>query len=146
MNYTRSIRIHAPAEHVWSILIDVERWPEWTASISSVRRLEQGPISVGSRARVKQPKLASMIWTVVGLEPMRTFTWTAISGGVTTLAEHEITSDPDGTVTVTLSFRQTGVLAPIVGLFAAGLTRRYVDMEAEGLKRRSEAGSPVPAA
>ena len=37
-------------------------------------------------------------------------------------------------VTVTLSLHQTGFLAPIVGLLSARLTRRYIDMEANGLK------------
>jgi hypothetical protein len=32
----------------------------------------------------------------------------------------------------------TGVLAPLVGLFAARLARRYINLEGEGLKRRSE--------
>lgn len=107
MNYSRSISIHAPAQHVWSILTDVERWPEWTASIASVQRLDRGPFGVGSRARIKQPKLASTVWTVIELEPMRTFTWTATAGGITSIAEHQIAGGPTGAVTVTLTFRQT---------------------------------------
>jgi hypothetical protein len=33
----------------------------------------------------------------------------------------------------------TGALAGVVSLFWSGLIRRYVDTEAEGLKRRAEA-------
>jgi hypothetical protein len=39
---------------------------------------------------------------------------------------------------VRLTLDQSGLLAPVVGAFFGRLTRRYVDMEADGLKRRCE--------
>jgi hypothetical protein len=39
---------------------------------------------------------------------------------------------------VTLWIDQTGPLQPILGLFYKGLTRRYIQTEIEGLKRRCE--------
>jgi hypothetical protein len=56
---------------------------------------------------------------------------------VTTVGGHRITPRGDG-VEVTLSIRQTGPLAWLVGLITSRLTRRYVQTEANGLKRRSE--------
>ncbi|WP_202513189.1 hypothetical protein [Streptomyces sp. SID3343] len=41
-------------------------------------------------------------------------------------------------MTFTLTLQQSGLLAPVVGMLAGGLTRRYLRMEAEGLKQRSE--------
>jgi hypothetical protein len=114
--------------------------------VSSIQRLEQATFGVGSRVRVKQPKLATAIWTVTDMQPERSFTWTAVTSGITSVGVHQIHPGPSGNVTVTLSVRQTGLLAPIVGLFASGLTRRYIQMEVEGLKRRAEAGSLAPAA
>jgi uncharacterized protein YndB with AHSA1/START domain len=133
-----SITIDAPAQRVWSVMTDVERWPEWTASVTRVERLDTGPFGVGSRARIRQPKLPTTIWTVSDLQPERSFAWTAGASGVTTVAEHEITPGPGGGVTVTLSIRQSGLLSPLLALLASGLTRRYIRMEAEGLKRRAE--------
>lgn len=143
MDFSVSVSIDAPATRVWPILADVEHWPEWTASITRVQRLDSGPFGPGSRARVEQPKLSPMLWTVTSCEPNRSFTWRTAMPGVTSIGDHRIAHAPGDGVTVTLSLRQTGVLAPLIALFAGGLTRRYLQMEADGLKRRSESSASV---
>ena len=44
--------IDAPTQPVWEVLFDVARWPEWTPTIDSVERLDDGSFGVGSRANV----------------------------------------------------------------------------------------------
>jgi uncharacterized protein YndB with AHSA1/START domain len=134
--------INASPERVWAILGDVERWPEWTASITSVEPLDSSELGAGSRARVKQPGFPAATWTVDDWTPGKNFTWTARSGGVTTVAAHELAHGPDGSTTLTLRLRQSGPLAGVVGLLFGAKTRRYVRMEADGLKQRSEAPTP----
>jgi uncharacterized protein YndB with AHSA1/START domain len=51
------IDIQASPERVWEILVDVERWPEWTPTVLSVQREDSGALSVGSRAYIRQPKI-----------------------------------------------------------------------------------------
>jgi len=56
-------------------MADVVRWPEWTASISRVKLLSPGPLRVGSRVRIHQPKLPGAIWRVMEFNPGAGFTW-----------------------------------------------------------------------
>ncbi len=135
--------IAAPPEQIWPVLIDVERWHEWTPSITSIERLETGPLMLGSTARIRQPRLLAMIWHVTEIQQRRGFVWETRNWGAHTVGEHWITPQPGGTQLV-LRVRQSGLLVPLFGWWVADLTRRYMDMEAEGLKRRCE--QPIPVA
>ena len=137
MTLETSIDIDAPADRVWAVMTDVERWPEWTESVTTIRRLDAGPFTVGSRVRIKQPRLPSSILTVTGLEPERGFTWVATSPGLRVTASHRIEATPRG-VRVILSVRYEGLFGGPAGRLWRSLTERYLRLEAEGLRRRSE--------
>ena len=79
-----------------------------------------------------------MLWQVTGIEPGTSFSWSASRAGVTTTAGHRVRAGQDGTTNVTLSIDQRGPLAPVLSMFTTRLTRRYLEMEAQGLKRRCE--------
>jgi carbon monoxide dehydrogenase subunit G len=138
MEYTVTTDIDATPQAVWQILADVEHWPEWTASMTSIDRLDDGPLAVGSRARVKQPKLPTADFVVTDLEPGASFEWTSKRTGMTSVGDHRISPRANGSE-VKLTFRITGALAPVVSAFGRKLIRNYVDTEAAGLKRRAEA-------
>ena len=134
-----SVEIDAPAERVWDVMADVERWPEWTASMRRVERLDRGPFAVGSEARVKQPKMPVLRWTVVSVEPGRAFAWETRSPGACTVGTHVVDPQGPGRSRATLSVKQSGPVMALLAPFIRPMTRRYVEIEAAGLKRRCEA-------
>jgi uncharacterized membrane protein len=140
-NTVRTVDIDAPPERVFAVLRDVERWPEWTPTMSSVKRLDQGPLAVGSCAQVRQPKLRPAVWQVTEFENDRNFTWIARSPGLRMKAGHLV--EPRGSGSrVALSFEMSGLIAPLVSRLYGGLIEQYVATESQGLKKRCEA--PIP--
>ena len=137
------ITIDAPIDTVWAVYSDVERWPEWTASVTSVELLDGGPLGAESRARIKQPRFPSLVWTVTELVPGRTWTWVARSPGARTTAIHLLEGAADGRTRVTQTIDQRGILGVLVGLLTKRLTRRDLALEAAGLRQRVEAGVPA---
>jgi uncharacterized membrane protein len=133
MPFEITVAIDAAPETIWNHLIDIERWPLMTESVTRVQRLDDGPFEKGSRARVNQPKLPPAVWTVTEFDPGRSFTWESRTPGIVTTAAHVLTGDG-----VKLTVAQKGPTAPLVSLLYGRLTRRYATMEAEGLKRLAE--------
>ena len=133
--FETSRHIEAPTRPVWEVLYDVARWPEWTPTIDSVERLDDGPFAVGSRAKVRQPKLPQAQWEVTEVVDGRNFTWEARGPGMKTIARHEVV--PDGTGSkVTLSIEQTGPMGAVAAFVWKSLTQRYIELEAESLDSR----------
>jgi len=138
MQQSITVEIAAPAERVWEVLTDVERWPEWTETVTSVKRLDEGPLRRGSRARINQPKIPETEYVVTQLDPGRSFTWVATGPGVTTTARHDVDELPSDRSRVTLAVEQGGWLGSVMGRFYRGLTDRYLANEADGLRSRCE--------
>ncbi len=137
MDFEDQILIAASADLVWSVYADVERWPEWTASTTSVDFVVGTTLALGAKVRIRQPRLPTAVWEVTALDPGRSWTWEARGPGVHTTAFH--TLEPgDGGVLVRQGLSQAGPLGGIVGRLWGRLTRAYLAMEAEGLKDRCE--------
>src|SRR5262249_4844266 len=132
-----SVEILRPAECIWSVLMDVERWPDWTASITSIDRLDQAPFGMGSSVSIRQPTLKTVTWRVSEFVPGRLFTWKTDTAGMSTIARHTIQPREHGCI-VTHTIEHEGRLALLLEPFFRRLTQRYVEMEAQGLKKKCE--------
>jgi hypothetical protein len=131
-----SIKIDAPIEVVWSVFTDVERWPTWASSFTSVELID-GPMRLGAKARIRQPRLPTVVWEVTRWEPGRSWTWVTIGPGARTEASHVLTVSGRGTV-AEQSIISSGPLGRLVAFMWRSLTRRYLAIEAAGLKQSSE--------
>jgi carbon monoxide dehydrogenase subunit G len=137
MEWRASVVIAAPAEVVWRVLSEVEAWPEWTPSVRSIVRLDPGPLHVGQRLRISQPRFPTSVWRLTELVEGRSFVWQAGGPGARTTASHSV--EPDGAGTrATLSLSLRGPLGLLVGVLSSRVTRRYLELETSGLKKRSE--------
>ena len=132
-----TVQIDAPAERVWRVMADLERWPEWTPTMASVKRLDNGEFRLGSRARIRQPKLMGAVWKVSSMVPGRSFELQNSSAGLRSVAGHRIEPQTDS-CKVTIWVEHTGVITPLIGYFFNDITRQYLQQEAEGLKKRCE--------
>ena len=138
MDQRLSIDVAAAPDRVWKVLVDVERWPEWTDSVTSVRRPGAGPLAVGSRVEISQPRIPTGTYTVTALQPGSAFTWEQRQPGSTVSAHHECTALPDGGTRVDLQIVMSGAVGRVVGRLYGKLTERHLAIEAAGLKARAE--------
>lgn len=135
--FVTRIAIAAPPAVVWDVMTRFEKWPEWTASITSVAPLAASPPGLGARYRIEQPSLQPAEWTITAWQPGVAFTWESRRTGMRAVAVHAIAPTAQG-CEVELLVRYEGPLGGLVGLLAGALTRRYMAMEASGLRARSE--------
>lgn len=136
--FRECVDIDATVERAWSVLADLERWPEWTPSVTKVEPLDPGLPAPGWRVRIEQPKLTPATWTITEWDPPRGFVWVARRPGLRTIAGHELTARKDG-CSLTLALTFSGALAGIAAFASRRLIRHYLTLEARGMKARSEA-------
>jgi uncharacterized membrane protein len=132
------VDIDAPPQLVWDVFTDVEHWPDWTASVTSLVGLDGAALAVGRRFAIKQPGMPKLIWKVTDLEPGRSWTWVQSSPGGRVTARHDVIAQPSGRTLVRQRLDQRGILGALIGRLMVKKTKRFLDLEARGLKARSE--------
>jgi uncharacterized protein YndB with AHSA1/START domain len=135
--YQEAVEVDVDPSRVWQVLVDVESWPEWTPSMTTVEMVTPQRLGPGSRVAIKQPRLARAEMTVDRYVEGRSFAWSSTIAGLRTIADHLLEPTSNGT-SVTLVLTQSGPLAGFVRLAYGRMIRRYVHMEATGLKKRAE--------
>ena len=143
MNSESTIEIEAPAAAVWAVFADVERWPQWTASVDRITALDGAGLEVGTRYEIKQPRLPRLVWEVTEVAPGSGWTWRQRSPGATSLAIHEVVAMGPAQTLVRQRIEQSGPLGVVNGVLMRPLIRRYLRLEGAGLKARVEHGTGV---
>lgn len=133
MKHVATATIDAPPDLVWHTVADVERWSDWTPTITSIRRHDTGDLHEGAVADVAQPKQPLRKWTVTSVTPGRAFTWVTSTTGIRMTAGHTV-STADGRTVVELTMDVAGFLAPVAALLAGKQIRTFIDTEAASLK------------
>ncbi|HEX2214418.1 MAG TPA: SRPBCC family protein [Mycobacterium sp.] len=133
-----AVTIDAPTRVVWDVFSDVERWPEWTASVTRLIALDGAGLAVGKRFEIKQPRMPKLVWEVTEVSPGASWTWVQRSPGGLTVARHDVVAESAGRTRVHQRLEQRGPLGSLIALMMRSMTRRYLDLEAAGLKVRSE--------
>ena len=132
------LEIDAPPQLVWEVFTDVEHWPAWTTSVTSLVGLDGSGLAVGRRFAIKQPGMSKLVWKVTELAPGRSWTWVQRSPGVRVTARHDVIAQPGGGTLVRQQLDQRGALGALVGRLMAKKTKRFLQLEAQGLKARAE--------
>jgi uncharacterized protein YndB with AHSA1/START domain len=135
MRTETSRHIDSGPRRVWDTISDVARWPEWLDTVDSLERLDEGPLRVGSRARIKQPGFPSAVWEVTEMVDGHHFTWEAGAPGLRSIGRHVVVPEAGG-ARVTLGIEQTGPLAWLAARVWGRRTRDYVEREGRRLAER----------
>lgn len=139
MNVTHSIHIEAAPDTVWTVIADLERWPQWTRTVTSVRREDAGELRLGSSARIKQPLQPESRWVVTEFVRGRRFVWETRQPGLHMIGTHGIAAEGGGTRSL-LRLEARGPIAVLLWAVLRLTVQRALVLENRGLKARCEAG------
>lgn len=138
MDIQHTLTIPAPAESVWALTIDIERWPQVMPTVTRVDRLDDGPLGVGSSARLEQPGLRPAVWTVTTLEPGRRFAWASRLLGAPIVGRHDVEPVAGGARN-TLTLELGGVRGRLIGTLFGRRLLATLETENESLRRAAVA-------
>lgn len=98
IHFEESVFVDAPPETVFEFVSSFENLPEWDNSVTAARRLDSGPLGIGSTydvALVFGGRRIPMRYTVAGYEPSR---WAVLEGVAEGFAVKDtIEVEPSGT-------------------------------------------------
>ena len=96
MHFEESIEIESQQQRVWDVLSDIEAWPQRIETVDMSSRSRPAPLAVGSRIRLKQPKLGEGIWVLTVWDAPSYFEWRQESTGITSVAGHRVEALEEG--------------------------------------------------
>ncbi len=143
-----SIVIDAPIEHVWAVLADIERQPEWMHDLKSVRLTTPPPVGVGTRGVGRVQVFGIAVEDPVEVTAFEAPTHFAIrhEGLVTGSGDLRLAPGADGEATTVVTWDETlvpPVLPHLGAAILAAVFRPIFQRDLERLAALAEAESPV---
>lgn len=133
----KSIKINAPQATVWEVVTDVEQWPRWTPTVTTIHLADEGPLRLGSIVRIKQPGQPEAQWTVTEFAPKEYFAWESQRFGLKFRASHSIVSDGTHSTSI-LKLEATGIISILLYPLLRPAIDRALEEENKGLKQKCE--------
>ena len=124
VSVTRTRRIAAPKDRVWSVIADHEGWSRWFEPITAVERIDAAD-DVGGHRRVHIRSVA-VEEEFLAWEPGERFAFTvthANKPGITSMVE-DVRLVADGDEATTVSYTQA--IQPFAATVTAPLLRRFI--------------------
>jgi len=140
MRHEESTLIDAPIELIWRLTTEIDGWAAFMPTVQHLERLDDGPVRVGSTARLKQPGQTAAVWTVTRLTPMREFTWESRRPGIRLTGRHLLSPEDAGTRN-TLVLETAGPVAGVFSVLFGGLMRKSLHLEAAAFARQAVAAA-----
>jgi carbon monoxide dehydrogenase subunit G len=113
MKFESSVEINAPVEKVWTLVDNLEEWPQCMPSIKKIERVSEGPLAVGSQlyvtARVSRLTV-KLLMTITKFVPERAVVMEGKALG-TKLTRFYTLEPVNGKTKVTLGGEVSGLLA-----------------------------------
>lgn len=135
------LRVAAPAERVWAVIVDFDAYPEWNPFVVACRSTLVPGDPIEMRVRLVGPVVQPQRETVFEHEPGRRFRYGLAPGALGALASsrsHEVKALGPGASEYRSHFELSGWLAPVVrALLGARLRAGFAAMS-EGIQRRAE--------
>lgn len=138
-HYAIDIEIHASKKTVWTIVSEVEAWPTWTPTMTTVQRLSGS--GVGAQYAVKQPHLPKSKLCIDTWNEGDSFSWHSNETATRMDADHKLTELSPNLTRVNLTLVMSGPMIGVVWLIWGRKIRSYVDIEAKSLKAVAESRS-----
>jgi uncharacterized membrane protein len=136
MRYENTLLIDAPIERLWQLTTDITAWPSFLPTVQTLVRLDEGPLSVGSTARIKQPAQTSAVWAVTRIEPQSEFTWETKRMGLRMIGGHHLEPAAGGTRN-RLTIEVVGAGAGLFMALFGSAVRRTIREENAAFQRRA---------
>jgi len=136
INVELSSEIHAPAEKVWDILVDIESWPEWQGT-TYMNPITPLPLRQGSVFETKLSGMKGTI-TVTKADRPKKLVWSGRSLGVKAVHEWEFQEHEGKTTAVSREHVSGWPAVPLYFMLRSSVPKLHANWLA-ALKARAEA-------